>query len=107
MVYKKLTSIAIMTSIIMACVSSFVFGSNEVQANDQIIDSTMRILILIQKYSWPVVTLIFIYALYKYYVIGSEMVEHKITGQRLIIGIAIFMVLVQALPLVYAFLVIN
>lgn len=107
MVYKKLTSIAIMTSIIMACVSSFVFGSNEVQANDQIIDGTMRILILIQKYSWPVVTLVFIYALYKYYVIGSEMVEHKITGQRLIIGIAIFMVIVQALPLVYAFLVIN
>ncbi len=107
MVYKKLTSIAIMTSIIMACVSGFVFGSNEVQANDQIIDGTMQILILIQKYSWPVITLVFIYALYKFYIIGSEMVEHKITGQRLIIGIALFMVMVQALPLLYAFLVIN
>jgi hypothetical protein len=107
MVYKKLTSIAIILSIIAACVSSFVFGTDEVASNDKIIDSTMQILIFLQKYSWPVVTLIFIYALYEFYVIGSEMIEHKILGQRLIVGIAIFMVLVQCLPLVYAFLIVK
>lgn len=107
MVYKKLTYIAIIISVIAAFVSGAVFGSEEVVANDAIIDSTMQILIMIQRYSWPIVTLVFIYALYKFYIVGSEMVEHKITGQRLIIGIAIFMVIIQCLPLMYAFLIVK
>ncbi|MEG0872391.1 MAG: hypothetical protein RSE00_00290 [Clostridia bacterium] len=107
MVYKKITFISIALAIVATIVSSFVFGSSQVTSNDQIIDSTMQILIFIQKYSWPIVTLIFIYALYQFYVIGSEVLEHKILGQRLIVGVAIFMVLIQCLPLMYAFLIVK
>jgi len=103
MVYKKITTIAIAIALVATLVSNFVFA-NEFTSNDKIYDSVLNILIFIQKYSWPIMTLVFIYALYEFYVIGSEMLEHKITGQRLIIGIAIFMAVVQCLPLVYAFI---
>lgn len=102
MVYKKITTIAIGIAIIATLVSNFVFAA-DFSSNDKIYDSVLNILIFIQKYSWPIVTLVFIYALYEFYVIGSEMLERKITGQRLIVGIAIFMAIVQCLPLVYAF----
>jgi len=39
--------------------------------------------------------------------VGSEVLEHKILGRRLLIGIAIFMVIVQCLPLLYAFLILK
>lgn len=107
MVYKKLTIFTIIISIVAAFTCNFVFASNAILANDQIIDTTLNILVFIQKYSWPVVTLVFIYALYQYYVIGSEVLEHKILGQRLIVGVSIFMVLVQCLPLFYAFVMVN
>lgn len=107
MVYKKITTIAIAFAIIAALISNFVFAATDITSNDTIIDSTMQVLIFIQKYSWPVITLVFIYALYKFYVIGSEMLEHKITGQRMIVGIAIFMAIVQTLPLAYAFLIVK
>ena len=75
--------------------------------NDKIIDSTLQVLIFLQKYSWPVITLVFVYALYKFYIMGSEYVEQKLIGQRMIIGISIFMVLIQCLPLAYAFVIVN
>lgn len=51
---------------------------------------------------------IFIYALYKFYVAGSEIIEQKAMGQKLrIVSIAIFMAIVQALPLIYAFATIR
>ena len=100
MVYKKVSFIAILIAIIAAVVCNFTFATNEVLA------STMNILIFIQKYSWPVVTLVFIYALYQFYVAGSEILEHKILGQRLIVGLSIFMCLIQCLPLIYAFFVV-
>lgn len=103
MVYKKITTIAIAIAVVATLVSNFVFAA-DFTSNDKIYDSVLDILIFVQKYSWPVVTLIFIYALYEFYVIGSEMLEHKIMGQRLIVGIAIFMAIVQCLPLVYAFI---
>ncbi len=106
MVYKKVSFIAILIAIIAAVVCNFTFATNEVLANDKILDSTMNILIFIQKYSWPVVTLVFIYALYQFYVAGSEILEHKILGQRLIVGLSIFMCLIQCLPLIYAFFVV-
>lgn len=106
MVYKKVSFIAILVAIIAAVVCNFTFAANEVLANDKILDSTMNILIFIQKYSWPVVTLVFIYALYQFYVAGSEILEHKILGQRLIVGLSIFMCLIQCLPLIYAFFVV-
>ena len=107
MVYKKITIFAIIFAIIAGIISNVTFAATSIMTNDKILDTTMNILIFIQKYSWPVVTLIFIYALYQFYVIGSEVLEHKIIGQRLIVGIAIFMVIIQCLPLVYAFVTIN
>ena len=105
--YKKLVIICLVISIVSGIVSNFVFGAEETFTNDQIMDGTMKALIFVQKYSWPVITLVFIYALYKFYVMGSEFLEQKIIGQRMIIGISIFMVLVQCLPLVYAFVIVN
>ncbi len=107
MVYKKITITAVVIAIIAAVVSNFTFAAVDITTNDKIMDSTMNILIFLQKYSWPVVTLIFIYALYQFYVAGSEILESKIIGQRLIVGIAIFMVILQCLPLVYAFLTVK
>lgn len=103
MVYKKITFSAIIVAIIATLVSNYVFAA-EFTSNDKIYDSVLNILIFVQKYSWPVVTLIFIYALYEFYVIGSEALERKMTGQRLIVGIAIFMAAIQCLPLIYAFI---
>ena len=100
--YKKLVIICLVISIVSGIVSNFVFGAEETFTNDQIMDGTMKVLIFIQKYSWPVVTLVFIYALYQFYVVGSEVLEHKI-----LIGIAIFMVIIQCLPLLYAFLIMK
>ena len=107
MVYKKTTFIALAFAIIAAFVSNFVFASASVAVNDKIFDSTMHVLIFIQKYSWPIMTLIFIYALYQFYVIGSEMLEHRILGQKMIVGCAIFMAIIQTLPLIYAFLLLK
>ncbi len=104
MVYKKITTVAFIVAIALALVNGFVFASDSsITTNDKIYDTVLNVLVKIQKYSWPIVTLIFIYAMYEYYVIGSEMLEHKVTGQRLIVGIAIFTALLQSLPLVYAF----
>lgn len=103
MVYKKVTMLGISIAVIATLVSNFVFATS-FTSNDEIYDSVLQILIFIQKYSWPVVTLVFIYALYQFYVVGSEVVEHKFLGQRLIVGVAIFMAIIQCLPLVYAFI---
>lgn len=103
MVYKKITIVAISIAIIATLVSSFVFAT-DYTSNDKIYDTVLEILIFIQKYSWPLVTLVFIYALYEFYLLGSEMLQHKVSGQKLIVGISIFMAIVQCLPLVYAFI---
>lgn len=105
MVYKKVTTIGIAIAIIAAFVSNFVFSAG-FESSDKIYGSILSILIFIQKYSWPVITLVFIYALYKYYVIGSELLEHKMNGQKMIVGIALFMAILQCLPLIYAFMTI-
>lgn len=107
MVYKKMTTVLIIVSIVAAFTCNFVFAADKVLSNDKILDTTLQILVFLQKYSWPVLTLIFIYALYQFYVVGSELLEHKILGQRLIIGVAVFMVIIQCLPLFYAFILVN
>lgn len=111
MVYKKITLAAIVVSIVAAITCNFVLGvgidsSIGVETPEMINNTTLNILIMLQRYSWPVVTLVFIYALYQFYVIGSEVLDHKILGQRLIVGIAIFMAIIQCLPLMYAFLIV-
>lgn len=105
MVYKKIAIITFVIAIVLGVVSGIVFGATDITSNDKIFDSGLKVLMFIQKYSWPVVILILIYALYQYYVIGAENLEKKVLGQRLIIGISIFTALVQALPLAYVFIV--
>lgn len=105
MVYKKIAIISLVIAIILGVVSGVVFASSDITANDKIYDTGLKTLVFIQKYSWPVVILILIYALYQFYVIGSENLEKKVVGQRLIVGVTIFTALIQALPLCYAFIV--
>ena len=107
MVYKKVTIVTLIVSIIAAITSNFVFAGNGAIVNDKIYDSVLKVLIFIQKYSWPVVMFAFLLAAYQFYVTGSEILENKILGQRLIVGLSIFMVIVQCLPLFYAFILVN
>ena len=51
--------------------------------------------------------MVLVYALYQYYVIGSEAFEHKVNGQKLIVGLSVFMAIIQCLPLVYAIVTIG
>lgn len=102
MSYKKLIKACVLISLILFGISNVVFAA-EISTGDKVEDSLLNVLIKVQKYSWPIIALIFIYALYQYYIVGSEMLEHKISGQRLMVGIALFSVILQCLPLLYAF----
>ncbi len=105
--YKKLAFFCALISVVSAITCNFVFASDSIITNDKVYDTTLNILIMIQKYSWPIITLVFIYAIYQFFVIGSERLENKIAGQKLIIGMSIFMVIIQCLPLFYAFIIVN
>ena len=45
--------------------------------------------------------------MYQYYVVGSEAFEQKVSGQKLIVGLSMFMAIIQCLPLVYAIVTIG
>ena len=108
MVYKKVMIICFVIAIGMICLSSIVFATTDIGRNsDKIYSGVMDILLNIQKYSWPIAIIILVYAMYKFYVIGSEAFEHKVSGQKLILGISIFMAIIQSLPLIYAFIIIR
>lgn len=108
MIYDKLMKICIALSIILFFASTLVFATTNLEAkNDVVVDKIMVVLINIQKYSWPVALVVLIYALYQYYVIGSEAFEYKVNGQKLIMGISVFMTIIQCLPLLYAFVTIG
>lgn len=106
MAYKKVVTSSIIVAMLLAFVNELVFAASNTITNDVIFDGALNILVMIQKYSWPFVTLFMIYALYRYYVKGSEVLADKVFGQQLIVGISIFMVIVQCLPLVYAFFIV-
>lgn len=104
MVYDKLMKVCLALSVIVFAFSSFLFAATDISSkDDKVIDGIMVVLINIQKYSWPVAILILLYALYQYYVVGSEAFEHKVNGQNLIMGTSVLMAIVQCLPLLYAF----
>lgn len=103
---KKVMTSSIIISIVLAFVNELVFAAENIITNDKILDGALNLLVMIQKYSWPFVTLFMIFALYKYYVKGSEVLADKIKGQQMVIGISIFMVIVQCLPLIYAFIIV-
>ncbi len=108
MIYNKLMKTCISLSVIVFIASGFLFATTTVtDKNDVIIDNIMKILIKIQQYSWPVMVVILLYALYQYYVIGSEAFEYKVNGQKMIMGISVFMTVIQCLPLLYAFVTIG
>ena len=108
MIYDKLMKICIALSVIAFFASTVLFATTNIEVKDDIVlDNIMIVLINVQKYSWPVALIILIYALYQYYVIGSEAFEYKVNGQKMIMGISIFMAVLQCLPLLYAFVTVG
>lgn len=107
MVYSKMMKVCIAISVIMFVVSTAVFATTDIeQKNDEVIDIIMEVLIKVQNYSWPIAVIIFLYALYQYFVVGSEAFEYKVNGQKLIVGLSVFMTILQTAPLIYAFVTI-
>lgn len=106
MAYKKVITSSILVAILLAFVNEMVFAATNVVTNDAVLDGTLNILVMIQKYSWPIVVLLMIVALYKFFVTGSEVLADKVVGQNMIVGISIFMVVVQCLPLFYALFIV-
>ena len=108
MVYNKLMKVCIVISVLMVVVSNVLFATTALgSSEDEVYTSIMKVLLRIQKYSWPVAVIIFIYAIYQYYIIGSEAFEYKVSGQRLIMGLSVFMAILQSLPLAYAFIIVQ
>ena len=108
MVYNKLMKVCIVISVLMVVVSNVLFATTALgNSEDEVYSGIMKILLRVQKYSWPVAVIIFIYAIYQYYIIGSEAFEHKVSGQRLIMGLSVFMAILQSLPLLYAFIIVQ
>lgn len=106
MVYTKLMKVCVCIALFMLVVSNVLFATTSLGTNnDEVYSGIMKVLLKIQKYSWPVAVIIFIYAIYQYYIIGSEAFEYKVSGQRLILGLSVFMAMLQSLPLLYAFII--
>lgn len=108
MVYQKTMKFCITFAIVIAILSSVVFANTELDMKKSLVATkTMEILITVSHYSWPVMVIILAYAMYQYYIIGAEEFEHKVAGQKLILGTSIFMAIIQTLPLISAFITIN
>lgn len=105
MANKKLITTLMILSVLFAVVNEFVFAASTVVTNDKILDGALQVLVYVQKYSWPVAILVLVFALYKYYVTGSEVLADQVKGKSLLTGLCIFMAVVQCLPLVYAILI--
>ena len=103
MVYNKVMKICLWIAVIGLVTSTAVFATTDLAVKDnQIVGGVMEVLKYVQTYSWPIAVVVLVYALYKYYVVGSEAFEQKISGQKLIVGLSVFMAIIQCLPLVYA-----
>lgn len=103
MQYRKFIRTMLIAAVFVAVVNQFVFATSNVLSGDTVLDKALDVFVMIQRYSWPVAILAMIYALYKYYVRGSEVLADKILGQKMVLGISVFMVVIQVLPLIYAF----
>lgn len=104
MVYNRVVKVCVVIAFVAVIASTTIFAATEVdQKSDKVQNGVMVILKNIQKYSWPVAVLVLVYALYQYYVVGSEAFEQKVSGQKLIVGLSVFMAIIQCLPLIYAF----
>ena len=61
MEYKKVITSSIIIAFLMAIVNEFIFATENVVTSDAVLDGTLNVLVLIQKYSWPFVTLLMIF----------------------------------------------
>ena len=103
MVYNKVMKVCLWISVIALITSTVVFATTDIEIKEnKIVGGVMTVLKYVQTYSWPVAVVILVYALYQYYVVGSEAFEQKVSGQKLIGGMSSFMARVQCLPLIYA-----
>lgn len=108
MVYGKVFKTCLIISIIALLATTFVFANTDLEVKDnQLVGGVMVVLKNIQTYSWPVAVVLLVRAMYKYYVVGSEAFEEKVSGQKSIVGLSIFMTIIQCLPLVYAIITIK
>ena len=108
MVYNKVMKVCVWIAVIALVASTAVFATTDLGTSDnQIVGGVMNILQKVQLYSWPIAIIIMVYALYQYYVVGSEAFEQKVSGQKLIVGLSVFMAIIQCLPLVYAIVTIG
>lgn len=108
MVYNKVMKVCLWIAVIGLIASTAVFATTDLgSSNNQIVGGVMTVLKNIQTYSWPVAVIVLVYAMYQYYVVGSEAFEQKVSGQKLIVGLSVFMAIIQCLPLVYAIITIG
>ncbi len=108
MVYNKVMKVCLWIAVIGLIASTAVFAVSDIdQKTNQIVGGVMTALKYIQTYSWPIAVIVLVYALYQYYVVGSEAFEQKVSGQKLIVGLSVFMAIIQCLPLVYAIVTIG
>lgn len=108
MVYSKVMRVCLWIAIIGLCASTVVFATTDLgNTNNELIGGVMTVLKNIQLYSWPIAVIVLVYAMYQYYVVGSEAFEQKVSGQKLIVGLSVFMAIIQCLPLVYAIIMIG
>ena len=108
MVYNKVFKVCLFISLIALVATTAVFATTGIdEKNNEIVGGAMTVLKTVQTYSWPVAVLVLVYGMYKYYVIGSEAFEQKVSGQKLIVGLSVFMTIIQCLPLAYAIITIS
>ncbi len=108
MVYNKVMKVCLWIAVIGLITSTAVFATTDLgTSSNQIIGGVMTVLKYIQTYSWPIAVIVLVYGMYKYYVVGSEAFEQKVSGQKLIVGLSVFMAIIQCLPLVYAIITIG
>ena len=103
--FKKTISISIIAAFAAMLLSTVVFANELPKTDDVVYDGILVILDYIQKYAWPVAFLVFIFALYKFYILGAETLAHRVVGQRMIVSTGLFLVVTQWAPLIYAFLI--
>ena len=108
MVYNKVFKTCLIVSIIALLATTVVFANTDLEVKDNaLVGGTMTVLKNVQTYSWPIAVILLVIAMYKYYVVGSEAFEEKVSGQKAIVGLSVFMTIIQCLPLVYAIITIN
>ena len=108
MVYNKVFKTCLIVSIIALLATTVVFANTDLEVKDNaLVGGTKTVLKNVQTYSWPIAVILLVIAMYKYYVVGSEAFEEKVSGQKAIVGLSVFMTIIQCLPLVYAIITIN